>query len=35
MDHLTGLVSRSYFHRAAERRIELYKKRSAPRLRRA
>ena len=23
VDHLTGLVSRSYFHRAAERRIEL------------
>jgi len=26
VDHLTGLVSRSFFHRAAERRIELYKR---------
>src|ERR687897_2185764 len=30
VDHLTGLVSRSYFHRAAERRIELYKKNGLP-----
>ena len=30
MDHLTGLVSRSYFHRAAERRIELYKRNALP-----
>jgi diguanylate cyclase (GGDEF)-like protein len=26
LDHLTGLVSRSYFHRAAQRRIELCKR---------
>jgi diguanylate cyclase (GGDEF)-like protein len=30
VDHLTGLVSRSYFHRAAERRIELYKRNGLP-----
>src|SRR5918996_1055589 len=30
VDHLTGLVSRSYFHRAAERRIELYKRKGLP-----
>ena len=30
MDHLTGLVSRSFFHRAAERRIELYKRNGLP-----
>ena len=30
MDHLTGLVSRSFFHRAAERRIEIYKRNGLP-----
>src|SRR5215211_4718334 len=30
VDHLTGLVSRSFFHRAAERRIELYKRNGLP-----
>jgi GGDEF domain-containing protein len=30
VDHLTGSVSRSYFHRAAERRIELYKRNGLP-----
>ena len=30
VDHLTGLVSRSYFHRAAERRIELYRRNGLP-----
>jgi diguanylate cyclase (GGDEF)-like protein len=30
VDHLTGLVSRSFFHRAAERRIELYKRNALP-----
>src|SRR5918998_191765 len=30
VDHLTGLVSRSYFHRAAERRIELYEGNGLP-----
>jgi diguanylate cyclase (GGDEF)-like protein len=30
VDHLTGLVSRSYFHRAAQRRIELYKGNGLP-----
>src|SRR5215212_6300690 len=30
MDHLTGLVSRSFFHRVAERRIELYKRNGLP-----
>jgi len=30
MDHLTGLGSRSFFHRAAERRIELYKRNGLP-----
>ena len=33
VDHLTGLVSRSFFHRAADRNLQ--EKRSAPRLRRA
>jgi diguanylate cyclase (GGDEF)-like protein len=30
VDHLTGLVSRAFFHRAAERRIELYKRNGLP-----
>jgi diguanylate cyclase (GGDEF)-like protein len=30
VDHLTGLVSRSFFHRAAERRIELYRRNGLP-----
>ena len=30
VDHLTGLVSRSFFHRAAERRIELYEGNGLP-----
>jgi diguanylate cyclase (GGDEF)-like protein len=30
VDHLTGLVSRSFFHRVAERRIELYKRNGLP-----
>ena len=30
VDHLTGLVSRSFFHRAAERRIELYRRNGMP-----
>jgi diguanylate cyclase (GGDEF)-like protein len=30
VDHLTGLVSRSFFHRAAERRMELYKRNGLP-----
>jgi len=30
VDHLTGLVSRSFFHRAAERRIEIYKRNGLP-----
>lgn len=30
VDHLTGLVSRSFFHRAAERRIDLYKRNGLP-----
>ena len=30
MDDLTGLGSRSFFHRAAERRIELYKRNGLP-----
>jgi diguanylate cyclase (GGDEF)-like protein len=30
VDHLTGLVSRSFFHRAAERRIELYERNGLP-----
>jgi diguanylate cyclase (GGDEF)-like protein len=30
VDHLTGLVSRSFFHRAAVRRIELYKRNGLP-----
>jgi diguanylate cyclase (GGDEF)-like protein len=30
VDHLTGLGTRSFFHRAAERRIELYKKTGLP-----
>jgi diguanylate cyclase (GGDEF)-like protein len=30
VDHLTGLVNRSFFHRAAERRIELYKRNGLP-----
>jgi diguanylate cyclase (GGDEF)-like protein len=30
VDHLTGLVSRSYFHRAAQRRVELYKRNGLP-----
>jgi GGDEF domain-containing protein len=30
VDHLTGLVSRSFFHRTAERRIELYKRNGLP-----
>ena len=30
VDHLTGLGTRSYFHRAAERRIELYKRNGLP-----
>jgi diguanylate cyclase (GGDEF)-like protein len=30
VDHLTGLVSRSFFHRAAERRIDLYKRNELP-----
>ena len=30
VDDLTGLVSRSYFHRAAERRIEFYKRNGLP-----
>jgi diguanylate cyclase (GGDEF)-like protein len=30
VDHLTGLASRSFFHRAGERRIELYKRYSLP-----
>ena len=30
VDHLTGLVSRSFFHWAAERRIEIYKRNGLP-----
>jgi predicted signal transduction protein with EAL and GGDEF domain len=30
VDHLTGLLSRFFFHRAAERRIELYKRNGLP-----
>lgn len=30
VDHLTGLGSRSYFHRAAQRRIELYTRNGLP-----
>jgi GGDEF domain-containing protein len=30
VDHLTGLVSRSFFYRVAERRIELYKRNGLP-----
>ncbi|HYQ84963.1 MAG TPA: GGDEF domain-containing protein [Rubrobacter sp.] len=30
VDHLTGLVSRSFLHRAAERRIELYRRNGLP-----
>src|ERR671912_2646241 len=30
VDHLTGLVSRSFFHRVAERRIEIYKTNGLP-----
>jgi diguanylate cyclase (GGDEF)-like protein len=30
VDHLTGLASRSFFHRAGERRIELYKRNGLP-----
>jgi diguanylate cyclase (GGDEF)-like protein len=30
VDHLTGLVSPSFFHRAAERRIEIYKRIGLP-----
>jgi diguanylate cyclase (GGDEF)-like protein len=30
VDHLTGLASRSFFHRAGERRIELYRRNGLP-----
>jgi diguanylate cyclase (GGDEF)-like protein len=30
VDHLTGLASRSFFHRAGERRMELYKRNGLP-----